>query len=86
VGIIFDTKTQVVYEIGVHVPGYDQAFGWHNPDFHEAYLKECHQRDFKPYQAWDNVFYQQLDEVTLLAYVKDIVSTYYDDLPVPETL
>lgn len=86
VGIIFDTKTQVVYEIGVSVPGYDQAFGWHNPDYLEAYIKECEAHNIEPYQAWDDVYYQQMDADTLLQYVKDIVGTYYDNLPVPESL
>ena len=83
--VIFDTKTQVVYELHMNVPGYDQAFGWHNPDFQGAYVKECKRRDVEPDVAWDQVYYQQVDENTALDYLQDIIGTYYDNLPIPES-
>jgi hypothetical protein len=85
VSIVFDSKTQVVYEVNLAVPGYEQAFGWRNPDYEEAYQKTCKERHVAPNVAWDDVMYARVDEVTMLAYAKDVVSTYYDDLPVPET-
>jgi hypothetical protein len=85
VSVIFDSKTQVVYEVNLVVPGYEQAFGWWNPDFESKYLKEANKRNVTPYEAWDKVMYEKTDEATILAYAKDVVSTYYDDLPVPET-
>jgi hypothetical protein len=47
-------------------------------------LFECHQRKVVPYEAWDDVLYQRVDEDTIMAYVKDIGELYYDDLPVPQ--
>jgi hypothetical protein len=81
--VVFDSKTQKVYEISVCIPGQEQAFGWHNPSTLDSYLFECHQRNVVPYEAWDNVLYEQADEVTIMAYVKDIGELYYDDLPIP---
>jgi hypothetical protein len=81
--IVFDAKDQTVYEIGLHVPGQEQAFGWHNPATLDKYLAECKERNVVPHQAWDDVMYEQVDEVTVLAYLKDIGELYYDDLPVP---
>lgn len=85
VSVVFDSKTQVVYEVNLVVPGYEQAFGWWNPDFEEAYQAECRKRKITPNEAWDDVVYARVDEVTALAYARDIIATYYDDLPVPET-
>ena len=84
--VIFDTKDQTVYEFHLNVPGYDQAFGWWNPDFEKKYLKEAKKRDVTPYQAWDEVMYEKTDEATMLQYAKDIGETYYDDLPIPEEM
>jgi len=81
--IVFDAKDQTVYEIGMNVPGQEQAFGWHNPVTLDKYLAECKERNVVPHQAWDDVLYEQVDEVTVLAYLKDIGELYYDDLPVP---
>ena len=81
---IFDSKTHVVYELSMHVPGYAQAFSWRNPDYEAAYLAECKRRDLEPNVAWDDVKYQPLTREIALKYLTDIVGTYYDDLPVPE--
>jgi hypothetical protein len=85
VSVVFDSKTQVVYEVNLVVPGYKQAFGWWNPDFESKYLKEAKKRNVTPYEAWDEVMYEKTDEATMLQYAKDIGDTYYDNLPVPET-
>jgi hypothetical protein len=81
--VVFDTKTQTVYELAVTVPGYDQAFVWRNPDFENAYLSECRERNIKPNIAWDNVVYETVDGKTILEYIKDVGETYYDNLPIP---
>lgn len=84
VSVVFDIKTQTVYEVDMVVPGYSQAFGWRNPEYEDAYQKECKKRQVVPNQAWDDVEYVRSDEVAILAFAKDIVGTYYDDLPIPE--
>jgi len=81
--VVFDTKTQTVYELAVVIPGHDQAFIWRHPDFETAYQSECRTRSIEPNTAWDDVMYEVVDDKTILEYVKDIGETYYDNLPVP---
>ena len=82
--VVHDTKTFVIYEFVVVVPGQDQAFAWRNPDYIDAYLAESKAREVTPNQAWDNVEYTLVDESTILQYAKDVGELYYDDLPIPE--
>jgi len=81
--VVFDTKTQTVYELAVNVPGYRQAFIWRHPDFEKAHLSECQARSIEPNVAWDDVMYEVVDDKTILEYVKDVGETYYDNLPIP---
>jgi hypothetical protein len=81
--VIVDKNSHQVYELTVVVPGYDQAFVWRNPDFENAYLSECQERNVKPNIAWDDVVYEVVDDKTILEYVKDVGETYYDNLPIP---
>jgi hypothetical protein len=85
ISAIFDAINQTVYELHLHVPGYDQAFVWRNPDFESSYVAECIHRKMEPNVAYDSVKYIPVDAETALQYTKDIVGTYYDNLPVPET-
>jgi hypothetical protein len=82
--IVHDAKNYVVYEMTVNIPGQEQAFKWHNPDFREAFVAEATQRGQSPDNAWDNVDYELVDEATILAYAKDVGELYYDDLPIPK--
>jgi hypothetical protein len=82
--VIHDTKTFEVYELTICIPGQDQAFGWRNPAYEQAYLQECKEREVLPNNAYDNVDYEMVDEDTILSYAKDIGELYYDDLPIPE--
>lgn len=84
ISVVFDAITQTVFELQLHVPGYDQAFIWRNPDYEGSYRAECIHRKMDPNVAYDDVKYIPVDEDTALKYTKDIVGTYYDDLPVPE--
>jgi hypothetical protein len=86
VSIIFDSQTQTVYSLEMDVPGYEQAFAWRNPDYVKAYLKECKSRKIEPNHAWDDLNYQLVESDVALQYAKDIIATYYDDLPVPTEL
>ena len=81
---VFDCKTYNVYDIQIHVPGYDQCFIWRNPEFVDAYLQESRVRDIDPNKAYDNVYFTEVDEKTMMEYVKDVAATYYDNLPIPE--
>lgn len=84
ISVVMDAVTQLVYEVQLHVPGYDQAFIWRNPAYEASHRAEALHRKIDPDVAYDNVKYVQLDEATTMKYLKDIVGTYYDDLPVPE--
>ena len=82
--VVFDCRTQTVYEVNLHVPGQDQAFKWINPDFESAYVAECAERGIESNVAWDSVKYTMITEDLVMSYTKDIGDMYYDDLPVPE--
>lgn len=81
--VVFDTKTQTVYELAVVIPGYDQAFVWRHTDFETEYQSECRTRSIQPNVAWDDVVYKVVDDKTILEYIKDVGETYYDNLPIP---
>lgn len=83
--VVHDAKTYEVYQIDIHVPGYEQAFQWHNPAYLQKYLDECKERNITPHEAWDDLLYQPVDEKTIMQYAKDVGETYYDNLPVPES-
>jgi hypothetical protein len=36
--------------------------------------------------AWDDVKYTEVDEETILQYASDIAGTYYDNLPIVESV
>lgn len=81
----YDKEHQFVFEITVSVPGQDQCFRWINPEYREAYVNECKQRNINPSIAWDDLRYTEIsDESLMLEYVKDVGETYYDDLPISE--
>lgn len=84
VSVVFDIATQQVCELQMNVPGYDQAFGWRASEFEQAYQEECKAHNIEPNIAWDDLKYERVDSTTALSYAKDIIGTYYDNLPVPE--
>ena len=59
--IIFDTKTQVVYEVQAHDYTNNRAYRRINPDFLAAYTAEAEQRATWMSQAWDDVAYVDLE-------------------------
>ena len=81
---VFDCKTYEVYDIRIHVPGYDQCFVWFNPETRDAHHNEAKVRDLDPLYAYDNIYYTEVDDKTIIEYLKDVAATYYDNLPVPE--
>jgi hypothetical protein len=91
---VFDTKTYRVYQVHVEVPLISneaespvQAFQWIDPEFSQGHIDESNSRGVDPDVAWDDVRYINIDdEATILQYVKDVGETYYDDLPIQETV
>lgn len=58
--VIFDLKTQVVYEMQVHDYAKSRAYRISNPDFVAARTAECAERNLID-NAWDHVDYVNLD-------------------------
>jgi hypothetical protein len=58
--IIFDTKTQTVYEVQAHDYVYNRAYRMINPDFKHEHDAENTRRGCDD-QAWDDVAYVDLD-------------------------
>jgi hypothetical protein len=61
--IIFDTKTQEVYEVQAHDYVNERAYRWINPDYVKKNNKEARKRDVNRKEAWDNVDYVDLETV-----------------------
>lgn len=59
--IIFDTKTQVVYEVQAHDYKNQRAYRLINPEYREEFDKESQDRDVRINEAWDDVNYVDLD-------------------------
>ena len=59
--IVFDTKTQVVYEVQAHDYTNQRAYRLINPEFKSAHDQEADQRDVNLGEAWDDVNYIDLD-------------------------
>ena len=59
--IIFDTKTQVVYEVQAHDYVHNRAYRMINEDFRKKNKKEARRRAVNKDQAWDDVRYVDLD-------------------------
>lgn len=59
--VIFDTKTQVVYEVQAHDYVNNRAYRMINPDFQKKVKKEARKRDSDKDNAWDDVDYTDLE-------------------------
>jgi hypothetical protein len=59
--VIFDTKTQVVYEVQAHDYVHNRAYRMINPDFQKKNKKEAKKRDIDKDNAWDDVDYVDLE-------------------------
>jgi hypothetical protein len=61
VSIVFDTKTQVVYEVSAYDYRNNRAYRLINPDYKDAHDNEANGREVDINQAWDDVDYVDLD-------------------------
>jgi hypothetical protein len=59
--IIFDTKTQIVYEVQAHDYVHNRAYRMINEDFRKKNKKEARRRAVNKDEAWDDVRYVDLD-------------------------
>jgi hypothetical protein len=63
---VIDRSTGEVYEVSVH--DYDgTSYKWIDPSVIDAYMSESESRGFDPWQAYDDVKYEQIkDEQSML--------------------
>jgi hypothetical protein len=59
--IVFDTATQVVYQMEAHDYVHARAYRWTNPDWQGAFDREGRARAVDNKVAWDDVLYIDLD-------------------------
>ena len=59
--VIFDTKTQVVYEVQAHDYVHSRAYRMINEDFQKKNKKEAKRRGINKDEAWDEVNYIDLE-------------------------
>jgi hypothetical protein len=59
--IVFDTKTQTVYEVAVHDFTNNRAYRMINPEYAKAHAQEAATRSVDMNTAWDGVAYIDLD-------------------------
>lgn len=59
--VIFDTKTQEVYEVQSHDFKNKRAYRIINPEFQKKHRKECKRRDVNLNEAWEDVDYVDLE-------------------------
>jgi hypothetical protein len=75
VGIIFDTRTHVVYEANAYDYKREHAYRLINPDFKDAHSAESSDRGVLENQAWDDVNYVDLEtDEDFLAKARAIVT------------
>lgn len=61
VSIVFDTQTQVVYQMEVCDYQANRAYRWINPDYVEAHRNEANVRMVNHKEAWDEVDFVELE-------------------------
>jgi len=59
--IVFDTRTQIVYEVAAHDFTNDRAYRMINPKYAKAHDNEASARGVDMNTAWDGVEYTELD-------------------------
>jgi hypothetical protein len=59
--VIFDTKTQIVYEVQAHDYVHNRAYRMINPDFQKKNKKEAKHRNIDKNNAWDDVDYVDIE-------------------------
>lgn len=59
--VIFDTKTQVLYEAQAHDYKNQRAYRWINPEFRKKHRKESKHKNVLEKEAWEDVDYTDLE-------------------------
>lgn len=61
--VVFDTSTQVVYEMSACDYNRNRAYRWINPEYRDAYFKEAEKNSSDADEAWDNVKFTDLEVI-----------------------
>jgi len=61
VSMVFDTRTQTVYQMSAYDYANDRAYRWTNPNFRLEHDAESVDRGVDGDQAWDDVYYVDLE-------------------------
>jgi len=61
ISMVFDTRTQIVYEISAYDYINERAYRWLNPEYRSAHDNESEDRGVLGNQAWDDVNYIDLE-------------------------
>ena len=85
--VVFDAKTYDVYDIEIFIPDTDICFRWFNPTFIDSYINEAKARNIDYMLAWDSIkFIPVNDAQVIIEYIKDVMSSFYEDLAIPEEI
>lgn len=69
--VVFDKKTQFVYEMQAWING--QQFRWISPDFLEAYMKECTEKEVEFEESIDDYKFVEVTAEKILSFkVKEL--------------
>jgi hypothetical protein len=90
--LVFDTKTQQVYEASVYDYANDRAYRWVNPSFKTAYNTEAAERGVDADIAWDDVRfvtieveYDFLEKLTAIMNHKEYDTRVVLPIDIPDT-
>lgn len=61
IGIVFDTDTQIVYQMEANDYKNNRAYRWFHPDFKKKYEEDAETRMVDLDEAWDGVKYTDLE-------------------------
>jgi len=59
--VIFDKKTQTVYELQAHDYANNRAYRWFDPMYRKAFFDEAQNKGTDSNEAWDDLSYVELD-------------------------
>ena len=75
VTIIFDTKTQVVYQMEAYDYKNQRAYRWNHPDYVKLYFDDAKRRKVREDEAWEDVNFTDLEvEEDMLEKARSIVA------------
>lgn len=72
-GIVYDSKTHVVYEATAWDTRSEQVWRWNNPAFKKAYRRESKARGHDPDIAYDRVKFQDVPPSELMSRLSALV-------------